>query len=250
VTVEEREKQLAMQKRLATDVTQMIAIWTDDDRKDQCRMALREKKKELEARRGHIDKEIIAVDRAILMLTRGPVQEVEPAPESKRVRVGELTKQVIRKLSARPSVDYENDPVPRWIDEDDLVEAVLREEPMGRPKSIKGALARLVKANLAARQGPRGSYSYQWRGPVSVQPFPEDAINTALAVAGRAGVSKEELVEKAGSGSGKILAQRLADGTVEKFPVGDGKFHYRIPGKDDAEPEPNLFYGTNAGVAG
>ncbi len=219
------------------DLNQLIGLWTDDDRKDRVREALIMKRGELLAQRDQVDKEIVAVDRSILMVTRDPQLTLSPetVPDPpKRVRVGELAAQTVKRLSETDAVD-QKETEPRWIGEDDLIEAILREEPLGRRKSVKGAIRSLVTKGLAVRQGDRGAYSYQWRGPVSDEPSAEDKFSTAMAMAGSEGISEAELVWKVGDAESAktILAHKLGIGRVESFPVGEGKVHFRIPRSED-----------------
>jgi hypothetical protein len=195
------------------------------------------RKRELMQQRNDLDREIQQVDDDIAKID----SVVGPALGNGSGRVTgvlDLTRRVVHEVAST-----------ELLAESDLVTEVLRLEPMMKPDSIKSALRTLVTKDEVERAGKRGSHTYRWKTHKdgSVAPSIEDRINTGLANAGQVGVTAEHLIWKTGDSEGTtLLLQTLVDeGSIERFPVGQGEFRYRIVKReeetDDGEPQSTLF---------
>lgn len=202
------------------------------------------KKRELMKQRNDIDAEITKVDAAIAMINEvaGPVLGDNGG---KRVTgVQELVRKVVCEM-AMPNTDHPERSASRLWEESEVVEAVLGRDPMMKPTSIRSSLRTLVSKGEVERQGKRGSHTYRWSSENAEQPSMEDRVRNALANAGPDGVSEKDLAWKAGDSetTGTLLETLVEQGNIEKFPVGEGEFRYRIVPKAERQEEQKTLFG-------
>lgn len=214
----------------------------------QGRAQLVEKKRELMQQRNALEDQIAKVDADIAKIDEVAGPAIGGNGSGRMTGVQDLVRTTVRELSM-PDSDHPEHNASRLWDEDDLVTEVLRREPMMKKSSVRSALRTLVSKGEIERQGKRGAHTYRWASPDAEQPSVEDRVRNALANAGKGGVSEKDLAWKGGDGetTGTLLDTLIKEGVVERFPIGEGEFRFRIvPKPGDLEEQKTLFAGADA----
>ena len=205
------------------------------------------RKRELMEQRNAIDEQIAQCDAGIAKIDEVAGPALGGSTSGRVGGVQKLVRATVHEL-AQPHEDHPGRSADKLWDEEHIITEVLHREPMMKPSSIRSSLRTLVGKKEIERHGKRGSHTYRWASHGAEQPSMEDRIRTALANAGNDGVTEKGLGWKAGDAdvTGTLLDSLVTEGVVEKFPVGEGEWRFRIVPRDEKPEDQKTLFGGPA----